>query len=349
MINIRKGWRLAIHAAIFLLATTVLGCAEGGFDMSQHPDGLYARMDTTKGDILLSLEFEKTPVTVMNFVGLAEGSLDTDAKKGQPFYDGLTFHRVIDDFMIQGGDPKGNGTGGPGYRFPDEFHSQLRHDQPGILSMANSGPNTNGSQFFITHVPTPWLDDKHSVFGRVVEGMDVVNAIEQGDSINTLEIIRKGEAAENFQVTQELFDQELQNAAERQAAYQQEQQEADRKRAEAIIPDAQVDSNGIRYKITQEGSGSSPDPGQTVRVHYTGAFLDGRVFDTSQQRGPAEFPIGVGRLIPGWDIMVPQMKVGEKRIFVLPPEFAYGDQGAGGVIPPGAYLYFEIELLDIVE
>jgi peptidylprolyl isomerase len=162
-------------------------------------DGLYAKMNTTKGDILLALEMEKTPLTVANFVGLAEGKLDNLAvPPGTPYYDGLSFHRVIDNFMIQGGDPEGNGRGGPGYQFKDEFHAELRHTEPGVLSMANAGPGTNGSQFFITHVPTDWLDNRHTVFGKVVEGQDVVNSIQQGDSIQKLEIIRQGADAQEF-------------------------------------------------------------------------------------------------------------------------------------------------------
>ncbi|NCN05352.1 MAG: peptidylprolyl isomerase [Spirochaetales bacterium] len=333
----------------FFLILPFSSCAQaGGESMSQLPDGLYAQFDTTKGTITVELEFEKTPLTVMNFVGLAEGNLDTDTREGQPFYDGLVFHRVIADFMIQGGDPLGNGTGGPGYRFPDEFHPELRHSGPGVLSMANSGPNTNGSQFFITHVETPWLDDKHTVFGKVIEGQDVVNAIAQGDKINTLTILRQGSAAQGFTVTQELFDQEIQRAAQRQEEYQKQLAATDLARAAEIVPEGIVDENGIRYQIVTPGDGGTPTPGQTVRVHYTGALLDGNVFDSSQQRGPAEFPIGVGQLIRGWDIMIPQMQVGEKRVFVLPPELAYGDRGAGGVIPPGAYLFFEVELLAVV-
>lgn len=316
--------------------------------MQHLPEGLYAKIDTTKGDIVLSLEYEKTPLTVMNFVGLAEGVLDTDTRENQPFYDGLVFHRVIDDFMIQGGDPRGNGTGGPGYRFPDEFDQSLRHTGPGTLSMANSGPNTNGSQFFITHVATPWLDDKHTVFGQVVEGQDVVDAIAQGDKINSVQIVRRGGEAESFVVTQELFDAEIQRAVERQEAYKAQLAAAEQARVAELLPEGIVDEHGIRYQIVREGEGGTPNPGQTVRVHYSGALLDGRVFDTSQERGPAEFPIGVGRLIPGWDIMIPQMQVGEKRSFILPPDQAYGDAGAGGVIPPGAYLYFEVELLAVV-
>ena len=175
-------------------------------DTQPLADGLYANMKTSKGDILLRLEFEKTPLTVANFVGLTEGTKDSSKKKGTRFYDGLAFHRVIPDFMVQGGCPLGTGTGGPGYRFPDEFDRSLRHDGPGVLSMANAGPGTNGSQFFITHVATPWLDGKHTVFGKVVSGQDVVDAIRQGDTITTLEIIRKGEAAKGFTTDQAAFD-----------------------------------------------------------------------------------------------------------------------------------------------
>ena len=183
-------------------------------DTTTPKDGLYAEFDTTKGRILVQLEFEKTPLTVANFVGLAEGTKNYSKDRstprpanGTPFYDGLVFHRVIRDFMIQGGDPTGTGSGGPGYRFRDEIVPGLRHDRPGILSMANAGPGTNGSQFFITHVPTPWLDGKHTVFGSVVEGQDVVNAIGQGDRTNTLRIRRVGAKAEAFRADQAAFDQ----------------------------------------------------------------------------------------------------------------------------------------------
>ena len=166
---------------------------------AQKDPGMYAKFKTSKGEILLKLEFQKCPMTVCNFVSLAEGTMDNTAKaKGTPFYDGLKFHRVIDNFMIQGGDPAGNGTGGPGYKFEDEIDPSLKHTGPGILSMANAGPGTNGSQFFITHVATAWLDGKHTVFGSVVTGMEVVNAIKQDDMIESVKIIRVGKDAEAF-------------------------------------------------------------------------------------------------------------------------------------------------------
>lgn len=162
-------------------------------------DGLYAELKTNKGVILLKLEYQATPLTVANFVGLAEGVIKNDAKPlGTPFYDGLIFHRVIPNFMIQGGDPLGSGMGGPGYKFKDEIVDTLKHSGPGILSMANAGKATNGSQFFITHVATPWLDGKHTVFGHVVTGQDVVNAIVNGDKIETVIIIRIGKDAKKF-------------------------------------------------------------------------------------------------------------------------------------------------------
>lgn len=329
--------------AMVLLLTTVTGlsgCAQG-VNMENFADGLYAEIETSRGTIVAELEFRKAPLTVGNFVGLAEGKLQTNVRSGQPFFDGLTFHRVIADFMIQGGDPLGTGAGGPGYRFPDEFDPSLKHSGPGILSMANSGPNTNGSQFFITHVETPWLDGKHAVFGRVVQGQDVVDQIKGGDKIVHVRIHRRGAEAEQFVVDQAFFDAQSRAALEKQIAARDEA-------IKRVLPVSQVEANGIRYNILQEGNGPTPQPGDTVRVHYTGVLLDGTVFDSSESRGPAEFPIGLGRLIRGWDLLIPQMKVGETREFVLPPELAYGDRGTGP-IPGGAYLYFRVQLLDVVK
>ena len=308
-------------------------------------NGLYAIMHTSKGDIVLSLEYQKTPMTVCNFVGLANGELNT-TEKGKPFYDGLKFHRVISDFMIQGGCPKGDGTGGPGYRFPDEFVPELKHTGPGILSMANAGPGTNGSQFFITHVPTPWLDGKHTVFGHVVEGQDVVNSIQQGDKINKVEIVRVGKDAEDFEVTGERFAT-LVDEAEQRALKQRE--EANKKIIDEInnrFPDAIKTKSGLRYVINKEGDGKeAPKFGQKVTVHYQGTLLNGRIFDSSIARGvPAEFKIG--QVIEGWNEALVTMTKGEKRTLIIPPELGYGEFGYPGLIPPNSWLIFDVELLN---
>ncbi|GGH45832.1 peptidylprolyl isomerase [Mangrovimonas yunxiaonensis] len=307
-------------------------------------DGLYAKFNTTKGAILVALEFEKTPGTVGNFVALAEGQLENSAKKqGTPYYDGLTFHRVIPDFMIQGGCPLGTGTGNPGYQFDDEFHPDLKHNGPGVLSMANAGPGTNGSQFFITHVETPWLDGNHTVFGKVVEGQDVVDAIAQGDKIDTLEIVRVGDAAEKFHAI-EAF-RTFEGAREKRIAEEQAAKDAE---LDKLAAGFKKTDSGLRYQIIQEGNGKQPAKGSTVKVHYKGQLADGTVFDSSYKRNqPLEFAVGVGQVIPGWDEGIGLLNVGSKARLVIPSDLGYGSRGAGGVIPPNATLIFDVELMDV--
>lgn len=307
-------------------------------------DGVYAVLHTNKGDITLLLEHKKTPMTVANFVGLAEGALNVNGKN-KPFYNNIKFHRVIENFMIQGGCPKGNGTGGPGYTFPDEFDDSLKHTGPGIISMANAGPGTNGSQFFITHVATPWLDGKHSVFGHVVEGLDVVNAIEQGDSIKSVEIIRKGADAEAFVVSRETFTQYVLAAEENNQKREAKEKAKLEDEFKNRWPDAILTPSGLRYVVKKAGDGKkSPVHGQKVTVHYTGSLLDGRVFDSSVRRGsPAQFAIG--EVIEGWNEALATMSAGEQRTLIIPPELGYGTMGYPGVIPPNSYLVFDVELI----
>jgi peptidylprolyl isomerase len=308
-----------------LIAAAALSLTAGNLDAQSLPDGLYAKITTNRGNIIVQLEYEKTPLTVINFTGLAEGKIKNSAKNGQPFYDGLKFHRVVNNFVIQGGDPAGTGGGGPGYRFPDEFDKSLRHSGPGILSMANAGPSTNGSQFFITHTATPHLDGKHTVFGHVVEGQDVVDKIREGDVMQKVTIIRQGTKAAAFANDQAAFDGAL---------------------AAKILPGAQKTASGINYKTVKSGTGLKAARGNSVTVHYAGFFLDGTVFDSSKNKEPLEFQAGRGTVIQGWDEMVLDMKEGEQRVFILPPELAYGSRGAG-VIPPNAWLLFEVQLLKV--
>ena len=311
---------------------------------SQTTNGMYAKIKTNKGEILIQLEFEKTPLTVANFVGLAQGKIENKTKaKGTPYYDGLKFHRVIADFMIQGGCPDGNGMGDPGYKFPDEFHSDLKHSGPGILSMANSGPGTNGSQFFITHKETSWLDGKHTVFGHVVEGMDVVNAIAQDDVLETVTIIKKGSAAKNFDAVK-TFDTVLEKIKKEEAEGVVKQVEEMKKLTEG----ATVTKSGLAYKVINKGSGKThPTAENTVTVHYTGKLTDGTVFDSSVDRGePTTFPLN--KVIPGWTEGVQLMVVGDKWTFIIPSNLAYGEKGVPQAgIGPNTTLIFEVELLEI--
>ena len=307
-------------------------------------EGIYAKFNTTKGEILVKLTHEKTPGIVGNFVALAEGDKENSSKsKGEPFYDGLKFHRVIPDFMIQGGCPLGTGTGDAGYKFDDEFHPDLKHDEPGVLSMANSGPGTNGSQFFITHTPTPWLDNKHTVFGHVASGQEVVDAIAQGDKIESLEIVREGEEAKSWDALKAFKD----------FAASGEQRLAAAKAAQAAALDKvaagfKVTDSGLRYKMIQQGDGAKAEKGKKVSVHYEGSLLDGQVFDSSYKRkAPIDFQLGVGQVIPGWDEGIGLLKVGDKARCVMPGDLAYGSAGAGGVIPPDATLIFDVELMGV--
>jgi peptidyl-prolyl cis-trans isomerase A (cyclophilin A) len=309
-------------------------------------EGIFAEIYTTKGNITLQLECVKTPVTVANFITLAEGTntFVTNDRKGKPFYNGLKFHRVIADFMIQGGCPLGNGSGDPGYKFKDEFDPSLKHDKPGIFSMANSGPATNGSQFFITHKDTPWLDNKHSVFGHVTEGQTVVNAIAQDDMIDKVIIVRKGKLAKNFDAVK-VFSNYMNSKATEDKKLEAEKIAAKDKNL-IEFKNAKTTESGLKYVVLTEGNGEKPTATSNVKVHYTGMLLDGKVFDSSVQRGePISF--GLNQVIKGWTEGVQLMPIGSKYKFYIPSNLAYGERGAGGVIPPNADLIFEIELLGI--
>ena len=307
-------------------------------------NGIYAKFNTSKGAITVKLTHDLTPGTVGNFVSLAEGNLENKVKpQGTPFYNGLKFHRVIPDFMIQGGCPQGTGTGDPGYKFDDEFHQDLRHDTPGVLSMANSGPGSNGSQFFITHVATPWLDDKHTVFGNIIEGQKVVDAIAQGDKLETLEIIRVGDEAKNWNAIEAFVG--LKGSRLKRAAALKVESEA---KMEKLAAGFEKTESGLRYQFIQKGDGKQAEAGKTVSVHYEGSLENGKVFDSSYPRKkPIEFKLGIGQVIEGWDEGIALLKVGDKARFVIPSDLAYGPNGAGGVIPPNATLIFDVELMDV--
>ena len=305
-------------------------------------NGLFATLSTSKGEIKIELEFEKTPGTVGNFVGLSLGLISNSIKPlGEAYYNGLKFHRVINDFMIQAGCPLGTGTGDPGYKFDDEFHNELKHDRPGVISMANAGPSTNGSQFFITHVETPWLDNKHTVFGNVIDGMDVVNSISQNDEIISIKINAVGDKAKAFDAVK-AFEDFNKSKADRI----KKEKENELKMLKDLSKGFSKTSSGLLYKFEKENNSQKPSNGNKVKVHYKGMLLDGTVFDSSFKRNqPIEFTLGIGQVIKGWDEGISLLGIGDKASFIIPSYLAYGASGAGGIIPPNATLVFEVELI----
>ena len=322
-------------------------------------DGVYAKMETSKGELIIQFFDQDAPVTVANFVGLAQGTIENKAKaKGVPYYDGIVFHRVIKNFMIQGGDPQGTGMGDPGYKFDDEKNN-LKHEGKGYLSMANSGPNTNGSQFFITEVPTPWLDGRHTIFGKVIKGDDVIDAIANAETgaqdrpkeeikIVKVTVFTKGDAYEKYDAAK-IFNEGKSKIQENNKAYNAKLEAEAAKKLEDLKAGMTATPSGLLYKITKSNpEGKAPKTGDIVSVHYAGKLTNGQEFDNSFKRGePIEIPIGVGQVIKGWDEGIQLLKEGESATLLIPSELGYGARGAGGVIPPNAWLIFDVELVKV--
>tara|TARA_B100000767_G_scaffold275587_1_gene313517 strand:+ start:1458 stop:2537 length:1080 start_codon:yes stop_codon:yes gene_type:complete len=354
------------HLILSLLI--LVGCA------SQYPEldsGLYANIETNKGSIVVSLELEKTPVTVANFVSLSEGENEMVSQNflNKKYYDGILFHRVITDFMIQGGDPTATGSGGPGYKFDDEVNEDLSHSGPGILSMANAGPGTNGSQFFITHKATPWLDGKHTVFGKVVIGQNVVDSIAQNDTIKKVTIIRKGSDAKNFDAPkifkehfQEIETEKVEKEERRQVIGLNTSDKFEEQKAKATTT-----ASGLQYIITENGSGPKATTTNKVRAHYAVYFEDGNLLETSkleiaealeavnEQRKIANAyrPIEAdcspeAKMIEGFKEGLRLLRLGDKATIFVPYNLAYGEEGVQG-IPPKSNLIFELEIVEIIK
>ncbi|TDO72932.1 peptidylprolyl isomerase [Flavobacterium chryseum] len=348
---------------LLLAVSSLYSCKD---EHSNLPDGLYADIETNKGHIIVELDYKKAPITVANFVTLAEGKnefITNEDLKGKPFFDGLKFHRVIEDFMIQTGDPLGTGSGDTGYKFKDEF-TDLKFDKAGVLAMANNGPGTNSSQFFITHVETPWLNGKHTIFGHVVEkGQEVVNQVKQGDNMVSVTIIRNGEAAKKFDAVKVFHDYFSEIAKEKSKFAGVQKEKVDY--YAALKGKATKTTTGLEYVITEKGTGKKPAPGTQLYIHYAGFLEDGTLFDTSiedvaktfgkfdparaEAKAYQPIPFQAGRkdgMIPGFIEGIEKLSFGDKAVIFIPSHLAYGEAGAGGVIPPNSNIIFEIQLLE---
>jgi len=370
--------------SFLLLASLVMAFTSSCTE--KHPnlsDGLYAEIVTNKGTAIAQLNYKETPLTVANFVSLAEGTnpMVDSIYKGKKFYNGIIFHRIIKDFMIQTGDPLGTGQGDPGYKFPDEFVDSLKHKSKGILSMANSGPGTNGSQFFITLKETPWLDGRHTVFGEIVEGQTMIDSLgtvatETGDkpkeqiAMQQVTIIRKGKEANAFDAPK-IFSTELERleAEKREKEKAEIAAKAERASAfEALKAKAKKFDSGLSITTIEEGPGPKPKTGQKVGTYYAGYLADGTIFDTNMeekakelgihnpqraaQKGYEPFPADYSNdapMIPGFKEGLQQMKVGDKVVLFIPAHLGYGERGGGRVIPPNSDLIFELNLVNILK
>jgi len=362
---------------IFLLTLAFTACKSSKY--ADLDDGIYADIQTNQGEIVIKLHHNATPVTVASFVSLAEGNnpFVTDSLKGKKFYDGLIFHRIMKDFMIQGGDPLGTGRGNPGYKFKDEFVDSLTHSGKGILSMANSGPKTNGSQFFITHKATPWLNGKHTVFGNVIKGIEVVDSLasvkvlagnrpETDVIMNKVEIIRNGKEAKKFDAVQIMTDYFKEDEAI--AAAFEKMKTALVAEFKAEEAKAELTDSGLLILKKEEGTGTKPKVGQKVLVSYAGYLMkDATLFDTSDQElaeklgalNPGKRDRGLYTLLeaeysteaplaPGFKEGLLTMNIGDKVRLFVPPHLGYGDRNYGP-IPGGSTLVFDLELIGVAE
>ena len=332
-----------------ILSACLVVCSAAAVSFAADPakglePGIYARFETSRGEIVARLFYRQTPMTVINFAGLAEGTKDSNMEKGKKYYDGLTFHRVIPKFMIQGGDPQGNGSGGPGYQFPDEIVKDLRHDSAGILSMANAGRGTNGSQFFITHLATPWLDGKHTVFGKVVKGQEVVDAIEKGDKINHLTILRIGDEAKAFKTDEAAFRAHIKKLRDDKMAVIRKAQERFETEMALKYPELVKKQPGFMQVELAPGAGPIPEPGAKVMVHVTSKLKGGQLVSTTEKEGPVEITAGNGDMVT--ETVVTMKKGGKRALLISWTLLAYGETGYK-TIPPKSDMIVEVELVEI--